>query len=178
MTRHPHPEGPIPQSAQIRILTTLLNKLMDREIEQRIAEHGVPLSVAQMGAMRAIYYNPSLTQSELSRRMLLSPATLVPILDALEKHGLARRDRDENDRRRTLVSLTDAGVELLNAFPALHQDPAMQRVIEAMGPAKIQQLVGLLAEMVGHLAGDDPVAQHMLARLHGHTLHGDRCGEK
>lgn len=168
----------IPKAAQIRILTTLLNKLAEREIEQRLAEHGVPLSVVQLGAMRAIYHNPGQTQSELSRTMLLAPATLVPILDALEKHGMARRTRDEHDRRRALLSLTEAGENLLREFPSLHQDTPMMRAIEAMGPEKAQQLVDLLRELIERLAGDDPLAQHLLAKFHGRGFPGDLCNKK
>lgn len=169
--------GPIPQTAQIRILTTLLNKLTEREIEQRLAEHGVPLSVAQMGAMRAIYHYPDQTQSELSRNMMLSPATLVPIIDALERHGMARRTRDEHDRRRALLSLTEEGAALLKEIPSLHQDTAMMRAIEAMGPEKTQQLIDLLREVVERLASDDPVAQRVLAKFHGRGLQDAFCND-
>lgn len=176
--RSPFSGGPIPQAAQIRILVTLLTKITERELEQRLAENGVPLSVAQLGAMRAIYHNPGHTQSELSRRMMLAPATLVPLLDALERHGMARRTRDEHDRRRALVSLTDEGAALLDEFPALHHNTAMMRAIDKMGQEKTQQLIDLLRELIEEVAGDDPLAQHMLAKFHGHGLSSTRCDEK
>lgn len=175
--RPPFARGPIPKAALIHILVTLLTKITERELEQRLAEHGVPLSVAQLGAMRAIYHNPGHTQSELSRQMMLAPATLVPLIDALERHGMARRTRDEHDRRRALVSLTDAGAALLDEFPSLHRETAMMRAIDQMGQDKAQQLIDLLHELIVHVAGDDPLAQRMLAKLSGHGLSTGRCDE-
>jgi DNA-binding MarR family transcriptional regulator len=168
--RFPSHCRPIPKAAQIRILAMLLTKITERDLEQRLAELGVPLSVSQLSAMRAIYHNPGHTQSELSRHMMLAPATLVPLIDALERHGMARRTRDEHDRRRALVSLTEAGAALLDEFPALHNETAMARAIEAMGQDKAQQLIELLRELIEHVAGDDPLARHMLARLHEHGM--------
>lgn len=53
------------------------------------------------------------SQAELASLCSLLPAQLVPVLDALEKTGLVERRRDERDRRRMIVRITDAGRERL-----------------------------------------------------------------
>lgn len=53
------------------------------------------------------------SQAELARLCSLLPAQLVPVLDALERDGLVERRRDERDRRRMIVRITDGGRERL-----------------------------------------------------------------
>ncbi|MDO9408390.1 MarR family winged helix-turn-helix transcriptional regulator [Patulibacter sp.] len=49
------------------------------------------------------------SQAELARLCSLLPAQLVPVLDALEQGGLVERRRDDRDRRRMIVRITDEG---------------------------------------------------------------------
>lgn len=55
-----------------------------------------------------------MTMGELQRRMLLAPATITGLVDALVKRGLVSRRRDEEDRRLVLLQLTPAGKELVD----------------------------------------------------------------
>jgi DNA-binding MarR family transcriptional regulator len=47
-----------------------------------------------------------MTAGRLARRARLSPAAMTTLLDRLERKGLARRVRDDDDRRRVLVDVT------------------------------------------------------------------------
>jgi DNA-binding MarR family transcriptional regulator len=53
------------------------------------------------------------SQSEVSRRLRFDPSDLVGIIDALEDAGWVVRGRDERDRRRHQLQLTDAGRKAL-----------------------------------------------------------------
>ena len=57
-----------------------------------------------------------MTAGRLAQRARLSPAAMTTLLDRLERKGLARRVRDDADRRRVLVEVTpklrDMSVEL------------------------------------------------------------------
>lgn len=57
---------------------------------------------------------------ELAGRLGLSPATLTPVLDALETTGAVRRERDRTDRRVVRVHPTPAGRARLARAPSAH----------------------------------------------------------
>jgi DNA-binding MarR family transcriptional regulator len=52
-----------------------------------------------------------MSAGELARRGGLSPAAVTAALDRLERAGYVRRVRDEGDRRRVLVEVTDRMLE-------------------------------------------------------------------
>jgi DNA-binding MarR family transcriptional regulator len=57
------------------------------------------LDVLQMGGR--------MSAGELAKRGALSPAAVTAALDRLERDGYVRRIRDDQDRRRVLVEVTD-----------------------------------------------------------------------
>ena len=52
----------------------------------------------------------------------LLPAQIVPVIDELERRGFVARQRSETDRRRSVVTLTDAGSEILEQADALGRE--------------------------------------------------------
>ncbi|SDU38039.1 DNA-binding transcriptional regulator, MarR family [Pseudomonas pohangensis] len=72
-----------------------------------------------------------LTASTLSGRVSLSPATLSGIIERLEELGLLVRQRDESDRRRHWLLLSQAGADLLQQAPSL-LPPSMAQAFAAL----------------------------------------------
>jgi DNA-binding MarR family transcriptional regulator len=81
-----------------------------RELEARISEAGV--SIGQWYFLRALWEEDGLTQRELSRRVRMMEPTTVTAVNAMERRGLVRRDRDPEDRRKIRVLLTPKGRDL------------------------------------------------------------------
>jgi DNA-binding MarR family transcriptional regulator len=58
----------------------------------------------------------------IAKAAKLSQATVTALLDRLEERGLVVRQRAEEDRRRVVVGLTDAGRETLSTVPDMLQN--------------------------------------------------------
>ena len=135
---------------ETRILLSIVNKWSARCLEQRLHAAGLPISSLQYGVMRLLCRERH-TISELSRKMALAPATLVPVVDALERHGYVARGRDPKDRRRTPLVLTEQGAAILSDIPPVVDDDVLVRGLAALGPEKRRQLLALLRELLGTL---------------------------
>jgi DNA-binding MarR family transcriptional regulator len=81
--------------------------------------------------------------SDLAQALQLTPAAITQLVADLERRGYVRRDRDERDRRAVVVSLTQAGEEVL-AEHRQRRRSEMQRLVEALDPQDRQALVRIL----------------------------------
>ncbi len=157
---------------EIHMLGAIMAKktILAMESDRVLVEAGI--SMPQFGVLRALRRSAR-TISELSRLMMVDPSTLVPVVDALERKGLAVRGRDPHDRRRVPISLTERGAEIAAKHPlkspfAAEHNPLLKS-IAAMGPERAQQLLGLLRELVSHLPGGDEILQHVATRVQFHS---------
>jgi len=58
----------------------------------------------------------------LAERLCVQHHTAVALVDKLEEHGWVARERSTTDRRQVLLSLTEAGSELLAKLSLLHRE--------------------------------------------------------
>jgi DNA-binding MarR family transcriptional regulator len=92
-----------------------------------------------------------LTPSQISERMLVASASTTATLDLLERRGWVRRMPNPEDRRSTLVEITDAGRaiadRLLAGVRILERD-----VLDQLSPRERSQLLALLDKLLTRLA--------------------------
>ena len=143
--------------------------ILAMESQGFLAEAG--LSMLQYRVLRALRRSPY-TISELSPIMMVDPSTLVSVVDALERKGLAVRGRDPSDRRRVPISVTDQGAAIAACHPSrgpfAEKDNPLRDSIGAMGPERAQLLLSLLREVVGHLPDGEKTLRRVSTwvRLH------------
>jgi DNA-binding MarR family transcriptional regulator len=73
------------------------------------------LTVSQYTVMSRVKGREVLSSAQLARRHYVSPQTMNELISNLEGRGLLSRKEDPDNRRVLLVSLTDAGRDLLTA---------------------------------------------------------------
>lgn len=77
------------------------------------------LTPMQLLILQVLAGETRLTASDLSGRVSLTAATLSGMLDRLEEKGLLQRQRDDQDRRRQWLLLSEQGRTLLKQAPSL-----------------------------------------------------------
>jgi len=142
------------QVEDIRLLILMVIKTSMRDLDRRLEASGTGISGLQFGVMRLLSQE-SATISELSGRMLLAPATLVPVVDALERKGFVQRGSDPRDRRRIPLMLTDSGLEVITRVSFTSDHDSLTQGLASLGREKSRHLQALLYELANHLTGDD-----------------------
>lgn len=84
-------------------------------VEARTNRHlqSVQLTPTQFGVLEALYHLGPMNQTNLCEKILTSGGNMTVVLDNLAKRGLVERRPDPNDRRSTVVFLTDSGRSLV-----------------------------------------------------------------
>lgn len=121
---------------------------------KRLARFG-GLTPMQLLILQALANENRLTASTLSGRVSLTQATLSGLLDRLEELGLLMRQRDEVDRRRQWLLLSEAGAALLKEAPSL-LPPALHTALGALPDWERHNLTAALlrvAELCSELDG-------------------------
>ncbi len=136
---------------QLRILIEVITKVSRRDTERRLAASEAGISGLQYGILR-ILGDQDFTLSELSHLMHREPATLVPVVDALEGKGLAKRGQDPQDRRRTPLTITDDGLAVLERVPLVEENDLLVNALNALGDGKVRRLLALLHELASELS--------------------------
>jgi DNA-binding MarR family transcriptional regulator len=124
-----------------------LGRLAQRLTQESIADRG--LLLPHFSVLTTLDEFGPLAQHELADRLGLNRSHLVHYVDDLEGRQAVRRDRDPEDRRRQVVSLTPTGrtmlAELRNPI-----EEVQQRFLEALSQQERAVLMELLARLLDH----------------------------
>jgi DNA-binding MarR family transcriptional regulator len=123
-----------------------------RELEQRLepvyAEQGLePGWYDVLATLRRSGPPYRLRPSEFTGALMLTSSGTTKRLDRLEQAGLVARTPDPHDRRGTLITLTAAGRELVDAASDAHLANE-HRLLEALTDGERQRLADLLRKLL------------------------------
>jgi DNA-binding MarR family transcriptional regulator len=119
-----------------------------REIEQRLEpvyrEHGLESGWHDiLATLRRSGPPYRLRPTELTGATMLTSSGTTKRLDKLEQAGLIARAPDPDDRRGTLISLTDEGKKVIDATTAAHLENE-RRILAGLSAADQRRLADLL----------------------------------
>ena len=105
------------------------------------------LTLSQFGVLESLYHLGPMSQSDIGIKLLKSSGNMTLVIDNLEKRGLVQRERDTDDRRVVVVSLTPAGQELIARIFPQH----VAAIVEQMSvlTAEEQETLGYLCRVLG-----------------------------
>jgi DNA-binding MarR family transcriptional regulator len=149
------------EALEIKVLGMLLMKSAVRDLEKRL--HAAKLDVNPLGfGVLCNIKKDSSGVNELSKKMMLAPATLVPVINALEKKGIIARKKDPRDQRRSPLYITHRGEKLLAKVPAIRAQDALLRRIEALGSKDMAALHRILRKLAAEVIGKEKIEEIML----------------
>jgi DNA-binding MarR family transcriptional regulator len=139
-------------------------KQMTRSIDMysKKIEKESGLTAPQLIVLKAIARFQYLSGGEIAREVNLSPATVSSILTRLEKKQLISRERSEFDKRKVVISLTQAGYDILEQAPSLMSQGFIDKFsqLEVWEQNLILSSIQRLAEMMN--ATDIDVSQYLV----------------
>jgi DNA-binding MarR family transcriptional regulator len=134
------------------LLLALLGHEAMRRLRAAHTAHG--LKPRQFQILGLLHDHGGLAQRELMEVMGIDPGILVTLLNPLEAEGLVTRDRDPDDRRRHLVTLTRVGEKKLVAASRAQKETEDELFVSLTGDQR-EQLRTLLVDLRDAL-GTDP----------------------
>jgi DNA-binding MarR family transcriptional regulator len=116
------------------------------------------LSPSQFNVLNLLHLNPDgLSQTDLSRQLIMHRSNLTGLVDRLERRGLVARREVAADRRAYSVALTAAGTRLVREIlPRYYEEAA--RVWDRLPARRAAALIADLQQVARN-------AQHVAAKL-------------
>ncbi|WP_037367353.1 MarR family winged helix-turn-helix transcriptional regulator [Amycolatopsis orientalis] len=134
----------LPETSAFRLL--VLGTDLAGEFAEHLRETG--LTPKHLGALAMVEQGFARTQDDIARLMRVSPSLVVRLADQLEQHALLERRRDPANRRKHVLTVTQAGKSLLAEMGSL------AAAIDAELVARLgRRLGGQLDEALGRLMG-------------------------
>lgn len=107
----------------------------------------IELRPTQLAVLIIINENPGVRQTEVCDALGIQKANFVPLLNELERRGLALRRSVAGDRRSTALHLTPVGVVTLQRALLIHE-AYENRFIARLGRRGHDQLLALLNKVM------------------------------
>ena len=103
------------------LLTDTFNSVLrieERSLDNRLTQD---LTINEIHTLVAVGMYEQNSMSEVAERLDVTLATLTKVVAKLVDKGCIERTRDENDRRRVLLSLTKRGREVVRIHDMFHR---------------------------------------------------------
>lgn len=142
--------GPVPPDPVLRLPSYLVFELV--KLARRTSADlypGEELRLPHIMALAWLADRGPMSQREVSERVNVNPGDLVGVIDALEEFGFVERHRDERDRRRYALHLTEAGRQALHARRA-RGERLNDTLFAPLDPGERDQLQALLLKVLAH----------------------------
>ena len=137
--------------SEVRALNAYIKLLRASEsITARLAglvSNQTGMTLSQFSVLEALLHLGPMCQKEIAEKQLKSGGNMTLVIDNLEKRGLVRRERSQEDRRVIIVNLTAPGTNLIAEYFPLHAR-AIEHEMSVL-TSKEQDQLAMLARKLG-----------------------------
>jgi homoprotocatechuate degradation regulator HpaR len=113
-------------------------------VRQMLSESG--LTEQQWRVLRVLDEHGALESSQLAKHAALFLPSQTRIVQSMSQKGLVERREHRNDRRRTVIEITDAGQAIINENAAKAAEIAAQ-IRDKLGPRRFETLLDILDDL-------------------------------
>lgn len=100
---------------------TQIKRLQERIFERLLAENNIEISGGQGRILFILWKNDHLTISEISKATSLAKNTVSIVVDGMVKKNILERQINPENRRQTIISLTNYARSLQEKYEAVSQ---------------------------------------------------------
>lgn len=111
---------------------------------EMLSESGI--SEQKWRVLRVVDETGPVAQAKIAEAACLMLPSLTRILKAMEQEGFLTREVSENDRRTTMVSITEKGRKLIAQHSRKNKD-IVNKLESDFGKERLEQLLDLLEEL-------------------------------
>jgi DNA-binding MarR family transcriptional regulator len=117
-------------------------KVIFRELFRMTMPHWIhlDLTMGQLRTLAVVASRQAVNVSTLAEILNISKPTASTLVDQLVQRGLVERTEDAEDRRRTMVALTQAGSEMMAGLRQEGPPERMMQWLDAMHPDDLAAL--------------------------------------
>ena len=132
-------------------LITKIKQLHSRALAQCISEKGIEAFSGEQGKILfVLWQKDKITQKELASETGLAKNTITVMLEKMEKNNLINSITDENDKRKSLVILTDYAKSLKRPFDEISEE-MLKRVYKGFSEEEIDKYEEYLHRIIKNL---------------------------
>ncbi len=113
-----------PKQVINELLVDVFNQILSIE-GVTLKQRGVKLSMTEVHVLEAIRNSEIPTMGTVAQKLRVTLGTLTTSVNVLVKKNYVSRYRDENDRRKVFLQLSDAAVEVLKVHDEFHDEMIM-----------------------------------------------------
>ena len=133
-------------------LITKIKQLHSRALAQCINEQGIAAFSGEQGKILfVLWQKDKITQKELATETGLAKNTITIMLEKMGKNNLIRKITDENDKRKSLVILTDYAKSLKKPFDEISDDEMLKKVYKGFSEEEIDKCEEYLHRIIRNL---------------------------
>lgn len=147
-----------PEADVTAIVTGLRRVVRALEVYSHEVRRDFGLTAPQLWALKTLGRLGPLTVSELAAALLVHQSSASLLVNRLERRGLIRRSRQQDDRRFVRIEPTGQGLALAAQAP----EPAQGRLLHGLGgmsPARIRNIRRAVDDLVGAMEAEDVQAR-------------------
>ncbi|WP_391118222.1 MarR family winged helix-turn-helix transcriptional regulator [Psychrobacillus sp. L3] len=141
-------QSEVPTASDLLQVLFKTNHLLHQQFEKQIANYGIPdyLTGPRLRFLIVLEENPNIRMNDIAKQIGIQPRTVTQYVDTLEKEKMLIRLPDPEDRRATLLQLTEvARPQIKKARTGMRV--AAEKLLEPLSEEQRKQFLTILSTL-------------------------------